>query len=167
MKTTINDPKLLDLTHEQAEMSLAFLVEEENQQHAKIEGMLGLVWTRDMLEEVTGGEQTISDVKPTRLEKLRFPFALILKPELLTELRARFNIGGEAVADDLTYDSGMPMTPKGSVSMSTLSKEEFFRRVGHKQRDLDDPYMGGGRDRSLIKSEIKAPRNPIRVGGLK
>lgn len=144
MKTTINDPRLLDLTHEQAEMSLAFLVEEENQQHAKIEGMLGLVWTRDMIEDMTGGEQTIEEVKPTRLERLRYPLTLILKPELLSELRSRFNIGGEEIDDDLSVDPGMPHVPKGAISMSTLSKEEFFRRVGHKQRDIDDPYVGWG-----------------------
>ncbi len=152
MKTTINDPRLLDLTHEQAEMSLAFLVEEENQQHAKIEGMLGLLWTRDMIEDMTGGEQTIEEVNPTRLEKLRYPLTLILKPELLSELRSRFNIGGAAIDDDdLSYDPGMPYTPKGAISMSTLSKEEFFKRVGHKQLDIDDPYVSVHKSTGLKK----------------
>jgi hypothetical protein len=148
MKTTINDPRLLDLTHEQAEISLAFFKEEESQQFIRLEEILGLRWTREAVESMIGSEDTIEDVKATDLNIIRYPLSLIMKPNLVQELKLRFggsNIEPTEGDDNFNYDPGMPYTPPGSVSMSTLSKEEFFQRLGRKASDPDDMYIRGSR----------------------
>ena len=98
--------------------------------------MLGLVWTESDLqklahsasdaEETEGQSATIrTPMGPN--EKTRFPLSLLIRPELIEQLKERILPGGTR------SKTNMPHVPDSAISLSSVSKEEFLRRMGAKQ----------------------------------
>lgn len=93
--------------------------------------MLGLVWTREDIAELTRrteekaaaeerGEAP-SDYIP---DVIRYPLSMLVRPELLDTLT-----GGNELSSQENL-SGMMHVPKGTLSLANVSKEEFLSRVG-------------------------------------
>ena len=165
MKTTINDPRLLDLTRSQAEMTLSFFKEDESNNFSRIEEMLGILWTREDVARMTGGEESADDIKNVRADKIRYPLALVLKPELIRELKLRFEIDDSP--DDDADDDGKPRMahiPKNAKSLAMLSKDDFMKKVGFGSQAGENSF-NGPRKREDIEGGFRPSNQPRRLGG--
>ena len=165
MKTTINDPRLLDLTRAQAEMTLSFFKEEDLNYFSKVEEMLGILWTREDVARMTGGEENSDAIENVRADKIRYPLALVLKPDLIRELKLRFDL--EDPSDDEEDDRGKPRMshiPKNAKSLAMLSKDDFMKKVGFgssvgESNSLVNP------SRDAVEGGFRPASQPRRLGG--
>lgn len=163
MRTTINDPRLQDLDHTQAELSLLLMEEEEDEYFERVESLLGTLWTREDVVNMLGGEtgdQQVQRLSSLQLKRARYPLALILRPELFKELRERFGLGSDS--DDSEGVPGMPHIPKDAKSLAKLDKNEFIRRMGFRPAEAED---GDGIPTSRNIPTGFIPTNPRRLGG--
>lgn len=160
MKTSINDPRLLDLTREQAEITLAFFREEEYEYRNTLEEILGVIWTKEQVHSLSGGEDSTDNIKVTKVDKLRYPLALILKPDLMKELKNRF--GFDSSGDDGT--SKLDHVPKGTTSLGMTSKDDFIKKMGFKSSVDTDGYFIEPKTREELESGFKPRNNPVRLG---
>jgi hypothetical protein len=157
MKTSINDPRLLDLTREQAEITLAFFREEEYEYRNTLEEILGVIWTKEQVAGLSGGEDSTDNIKVTKVDKLRYPLALILKPDLMKELKTRFGYSDEGT-------SKLDHVPKGTTSLGMTSKDEFIKKMGFKSSVETDGYFIEPKTRAELESGFKPRNNPVRLG---
>jgi hypothetical protein len=160
MKTTITDSRLLDLSHEQAEITLKFFKEEEQEQTQIWETLLGLVWTKDMVSVVAGGESSESEVSSMPISTIRYPLSLILKPELMTELRLRFGFDSEGKTKESNQNTG------DTYVDTTVTKKEFLKKMHFNSKlNFDDENYFPISDNLGKKEHTYVQRkNPIRLG---
>jgi len=162
MRTTINDPRLLDLTHTQAELSLLFIHDDENEHFDRVESMLGILWTRDEVAGMFGGEvgdQQLQQIEKLDIKRARYPLALILRPDLFTELKERFGLGtGEKNEKGMP---GMPHIPQNAQSLGMLDKDSFLNKLGFKSYTDDAAGSPNHRD---VQTGF-TPTTPRRLGG--
>ena len=164
MKTTINDPRLLDLTRSQAEMTLSFFKEEESKYFSQVEEMLGILWTREDVARMTGGEENSEDISNIRADKIRYPLALVLKPDLIRELRMRFELDASSEDDDDDGKPRMAHIPKNAKSLAMLSKDDFMKKVGFGSQAGDNSF-NGPRKREEVEGGFRPSNQPRRLGG--
>lgn len=138
------DPRIQDITFEQAELSLLFLENEELDLFERLEEMLGILWTREDVESMfsTGGEG-----KASKISKLKYPLALVLQPELRNQLGRQFGLYEDE-------DPSIPNIPKNATSLSTLSKEDFLAKLGFQAQGTE--FEG--------KSSMKEPSKGLQPG---
>jgi hypothetical protein len=164
MRTTITDPRLLDLSNMQLELSLLFMQEEDNELFDRIESMLGVLWTRDEVNQMFGGEPENVDTEKMykiKLDRARYPLALVMRPTLMKELRERFDIT-EPEEGDTEGAPGMSHIPKNAKSLAMLGKEEFMRRLGQRSVETLDGD-GAPNNRDVQQGFIST--TPRRLGG--
>lgn len=165
----MNDPRIREASIADLETSLLFLQWEENDWFGRWESMLGLVWTPEDLEQIARdeksnqGDKSIQDLESDAVvhdphAPLRFPLSLLIRPELLQQLRERAlpSKGGLF---------GMGHVPAEALSLSQVSKDDFLRKMGAtsvQDRSLSsvDPLNASQRPKSGF--EQGAPR---RIGG--
>jgi hypothetical protein len=165
----VNDPRIREASVADLETSLLFLQWEENEWFGRWESMLGLVWTPEDLEQIARdektnqGEKSIKDLEAEAVvhdpnAPLRFPLSLLIRPELLQQLRERAlpSKGGLF---------GMGHVPVDALSLSQVSKDDFLRKMGAtpvQDRSLSsvDPLNASQRPQSGFAQGV-----PRRIGG--
>lgn len=169
MRTTISDPRITSASYDELELSLSFLIWEEDQFFYKWKRMLGLTWTRKDLDFIAEGMR--QDSKKKSMDELDaesesnvdadifYPLSLLVRPELIKDLRAKA-IPGHGGLD------GMGHVPGGAKSLSDLSKEDFLRKLGVTPISPLDPAAESsyGRERTG-PGGFREARSPTSLGG--
>ena len=128
------------------EVTLLFLQWEEDHWFYRWERMLGLVWTPEDLEGLAKPPTEVEDNSLTSAEPrlLRYPLSLLVRPELLQNLKDHAMPSGGLF--------GMDHVPNDASSLFRSSKEEFLRRLGATPLGPDsdianrpDPYSNSRR----------------------
>jgi len=135
--------------------------------------MLGLKWTKEDIVALAANmgkpadQKSIADLDSESTSSdgtLRFPLSLLVRPELLDQLKERAlpSQGGM---------KGMPHVPASALSLSDVKKEDFLRKMGvlpAGDRDLS------GRDESSMfgqpsqRPHVGFKEGPMRpIGGRK
>lgn len=94
--------------------------------------MLGLTWSIDDITNIRGGEEDGQELdKPS--DKVRFPLSVIIRPEIIKDLRERFGLAAPPGPDpqDTSGRRGRnaPWVPKDAQHMAFLPKEDFMRQI--------------------------------------
>jgi hypothetical protein len=121
MKTTVNDPRLQDLTFEQAELSLNLIVEEETKTFSRYTDLLGLSWSKEDIIKLT----TPKEGDKSCPNRLTYPLSIIIKPDFIECLKSSFGLSPNDSKDGI---------PEGATSLTQVSKEEFIARMGGTRR---------------------------------
>lgn len=154
MRTTVRDPRILEASVSELEISLLFLQWEEDRWFDRWDNIFGTTWTPEdiqaLAEHAKAAEE--GDKPLDQLEKdkerdiedankpLRYPLSLLIRPELLQTLRER------AIPALRGSKNGMPHVPSDAISLSDTSKNEFLRKLGALPVSSDDPRLRGGVD---------------------
>ena len=122
LKTTVIDPRITDLSFEQAELSLTLIREEEKRSFSKYIDLLGLSWTKEEVIRLTSAKKEgMEHVYP---DKVIYPLSVMIKPDLIECLKASFGL-------ETQNNGSTPNSPKNATSLSTVSKEEFISKMGN------------------------------------
>jgi hypothetical protein len=174
-RTTISDPRIRDSSLAELEASLLFLPWEDEAFFERWDFMLGLKWTKEDLDALaagfssTAGEKSIEELAGDESQassdgSLRFPLSLLVRPELIDQLRERAIPAQGGM-------KGMPHVPASALSLSDVRKEDFLRKMGALPAQDDDL---SGRDPSSMfdtpsgRPQVGFKEGPLRrIGGRK
>lgn len=122
------------------------------------------MWTKeDLLNQTINNPEVNDNSIDSTPDKVMFPLSLLIKPEIWQTLKKVFNIEFE---EDQDRKVGMPHVPGNAISMATLSKDEFIKKMGmqgQRQKEIDlDLYSGN--EKSNVPSGLSTGPM-IRLGG--
>ncbi len=165
-RVPISDPSIKDASLSELEASLLFIRHEEESFFSRWDYMLGLVWTESDLQSLAksaaSAEENAEGNAPIRTpmgpnEKTRFPLSLLIRPELIEQLKDRVLPGGTKSKNN------MPHVPDSAISLSSLSKEEFLKRMGASPA----PAGFGDDDSGSVYDRSNAPATGFQEGPLR
>lgn len=129
--------------------------------------MLGLVWNEEDIaalasglakEDKPGSIADLEDEEAPQEGSLRFPLSLLIRPELIDQLKERVlpSQGGKL---------GMPHVPASALSLSDVRKEDFLRKMGATPVQDDGSFSDRDQFDQPRRSSGFQPGPPRTIGG--
>jgi len=147
----------MDSSIEELETTYLFHMDEEDRHFQRWESIFGLVWSKEDVESMFGGETDgKTPIKKVAHDKsLKYPLSLLIRPELSSELMKRFGLAPEE-------EGGKP----DAESLFGVGKEEFIRRTGMRNRsdELDSVSSNAENNKNLNSQPFKSAPQPYRLG---